>query len=241
MNKNYTPAYVSCPMLPLRACHWLHFVSCANRHLFRSWRFCLFCVIGALLVSAAVAPAATITVMNGNDHGRGSLRQAIHDASPGDTINFSPGVTTVNLTTDELVIDKNLTIIGPRDNHLTVRRNTQSLVFRIFHITSSTAVVSIFRLRMSSGIAGDDFEALGALVVLVAIQLSVLGLYLPPVLKSGPLPYPPQRAQVWDQDSPLAKSGDASKRLQLLVDKTHARQSLTLGVDSKSSRLCHRC
>jgi len=32
----------------------------------------------------------------------------------------------------------------------------------------------------------------GALVVLVAVQLSVLGLYLPPVFKKGPL-VPPQR------------------------------------------------
>src|SRR5262245_18348810 len=32
----------------------------------------------------------------------------------------------------------------------------------------------------------------GALVVLAAIQLSVLGLYLPPVLRSPPLPRPPQ-------------------------------------------------
>jgi hypothetical protein len=161
MNKNYIPAYVSCPMLPLRACHWLHLASCVNRRLFRSWRFYLSCVIAALLLSAADAPAATITVMNGNDHGRGSLRQAIHDASPGDTINFAPSVASVNLTTDELVIDKNLTITGPRDNHLTVQRSTQSLAFRIFHITSSTAVVSILRLRMLNGIAGDDGDGGG--------------------------------------------------------------------------------
>ena len=32
----------------------------------------------------------------------------------------------------------------------------------------------------------------GALLVLVAIQLSVMGLYLPPVLKGPPLPSPPQ-------------------------------------------------
>ena len=32
----------------------------------------------------------------------------------------------------------------------------------------------------------------GALVVLVAVQLSVLGLYLPPVFKKPPVPIPPQ-------------------------------------------------
>ena len=149
------------PMLPSRACHLLHFASCVNRRLFRPWRFYLSCVIGALLLSATNTPAATITVTNGNDHGRGSLRQAIVDAMPGDTINFAPSVTTVNLTTDELVIDKNLTIIGPHAHRVTVQRTTQSLAFRIFHITSSTAVVSIVRLKISNGIAGDDGDGGG--------------------------------------------------------------------------------
>ena len=129
--------------------------------MFRSRRFYLSCVIAALLLSAGVAPAGTITVTNGNDHGRGSLRQAILDASSGDTINFAPGVTTVNLITDELVIDKNLTVIGPHADGVTVQRSTQSLAFRIFRITANTAVVSIFRLRISNGIAGDDGDGGG--------------------------------------------------------------------------------
>jgi len=161
MNKNYIPAYVSCPVSPLRACHWLHFPRSVNRRLFRSWRFCLSCVIGAVLLSATAVPAGTITVTNGNDHGRGSLRQAILDASSGDTINFAPGVTTVNLITDELVIDKNLTIIGPHAHRVTVQRNTQSVAFRIFHIISSTVTASISRLTISNGIAGDDGDGGG--------------------------------------------------------------------------------
>ena len=54
------------------------------------------CVIAALLLSATDTPAATITVTNGNDSGPGSLRQAILNASSGDTINFAPSLTTVN-------------------------------------------------------------------------------------------------------------------------------------------------
>jgi hypothetical protein len=80
-------------------------------------------VIAALLLSAAETPAATITVTNGHDSGPGSLRQAILDASSGDEINFAPSVTTVNLATGELVVDKNLTITGPGDNRLTVQRS----------------------------------------------------------------------------------------------------------------------
>ena len=75
-------------------------------------------------------------VCNGNDSGSGSLRQAILNASPGDTINFAPSVTTVNLTSgEELVIDKNLTITGPGANRLTVQRST-SPPARIFNISS---------------------------------------------------------------------------------------------------------
>ena len=58
--------------------------------------------------------ATTITVTSDADAGGTcpgaacTLRQAIATASPGDTINFAPGLTTVNLTTAELFINKNL-------------------------------------------------------------------------------------------------------------------------------------
>ena len=78
------------------------------------------------------------------------MRQAIVDASPGDTINFAPSVTTVNLTSDELLIDKNLTITGPFADHVVVRRSTNSTPFRIFEIYS-TFTVSISRLTISNG------------------------------------------------------------------------------------------
>ena len=117
-----------------------------------SWRlpFARPCVIGALLLSATSAPAVTIAVTNGNDSGSGSLRQAIVGASPGDTINFAPSVTTVNLTSDELLIDKNLTITGPFADRVVVRRSPNSTPFRIFEI-SSTVTVSISRLTISNG------------------------------------------------------------------------------------------
>ena len=121
MNKNYIPAYVCCSILPLRARHLLPFASCVNRRLFRSWRFYLSCVIGALLLSATNTLGGTITVTNGNDQGPGSLRQAILNASSGDAINFAPSVTTVTLTSGESVIDKNLMITGPGANHFTVQ------------------------------------------------------------------------------------------------------------------------
>jgi uncharacterized repeat protein (TIGR01451 family) len=63
----------------------------------------------ALLVWPAAA-SATINVTTNQDHGPGSLRQAIADASPGETINVP--AETITLTTGELVINKNLVIAG---------------------------------------------------------------------------------------------------------------------------------
>src|SRR5882724_3488863 len=138
MNKNGIPANISCPMLLVRACHLQRVATFLNRYVFKCWVFYLPCVIGALLLSATDVPAATITVTNGNDSGSGSLRHAISfDASPGDTINFAPSVTAVTLTSDELVIDKNLTITGPGADRLTVtvRPPPGFVSFRGFNIS----------------------------------------------------------------------------------------------------------
>ena len=65
-----------------------------------------------MLADASPLRAATCTVTNTNDSGTGSLRDAIAMCSSGDTIVFS--VTgTITLTSGELVIEKNLTIMGP--------------------------------------------------------------------------------------------------------------------------------
>ncbi len=54
---------------------------------------------------------ATITVTNSNDSGTGSLRAALTAASAGDTINFVPTITTIDLSSS-LVISKNVIIEG---------------------------------------------------------------------------------------------------------------------------------
>ncbi len=127
---------------------------CLRRHLFKRWCFYLPYVIGALLLTATEMPAATITVTNGNDSGPGSLRQAIIAASPGDTITFAPSVTTVTLTSGELVINKNLIISGPGATRLTVTAEyTDYVYFRIINISSSTVTVSISGITISNGFA----------------------------------------------------------------------------------------
>src|SRR5215510_14098323 len=89
--------------------------------------------------------AATITVMNTNDNGTGSLRQAIIDANAGDTIDFA--VTgTITLTTGELLINKDLIISGPDAASLTISGNKASRVFEV----AAGKTVSISGLTISN-------------------------------------------------------------------------------------------
>ena len=128
-----------------------------------------FFALAVLLLAATDMPAATIMVTNGNDSGPGSLRQAILNALSGDTINFVSSVTAINLTSGELIIEKNLTITGPGADRLTVQRSTNGLDFRIFHISSNTATVSISGITISNGSAiygsGGGILSLGALTL----------------------------------------------------------------------------
>ena len=68
----------------------------------------LFCAI------AISSHATTITVIDTNDSGPGSLRQALAVVNDDDTIDFDPSLKgqTVTLTTAELMISKNITISG---------------------------------------------------------------------------------------------------------------------------------
>ncbi|MFN8348765.1 MAG: choice-of-anchor Q domain-containing protein [Spirosomataceae bacterium] len=106
-------------------------------------------ITGLLCLSCSFSFAATLTVTNGNDSGAGSLRQAIQNAVAGDNIIFS-GVSTVTLTSDQLVIDKDLTIEG--GSGVTVTRSTAggTLQFRIFNINNN-ATVFLNSLNITNG------------------------------------------------------------------------------------------
>ncbi len=102
--------------------------------------------------------AAVITVVDAlNDGSPGTLRHAISQALPGDTIDFAPNVIsygTINLSNSELVIDKDLTIQGPGANMLAVQR-VGGMDFRIFSIING-ARVDISGLTIANGSAFDD-------------------------------------------------------------------------------------
>lgn len=76
--------------------------------------------------SVPVVHAAPQVVTNLNDSGIGSLRQAILDAAPGDTITFNVSGT-ISLAS-ELVISKNLIITGPGPSNLIISGGLASRV-----------------------------------------------------------------------------------------------------------------
>jgi hypothetical protein len=84
------------------------------------------------------------------------LRQALADANNGDTINFDAAINDqiIQLTSAELVIDKNITISGPGPNLLGVSRSSQTS-FRIFHVMPGLAV-TIAGLTISGGDGGQQ-------------------------------------------------------------------------------------
>jgi hypothetical protein len=116
--------------------------------------------IGVLLLSAVVIPAhvATITVTNTNDSGPGSLRQAVADATNGETINFDPSLNGqfIMLTSGEIVIDKTVTITGPGADLLLVGSTTP--FGRILHIMGRHSVV-IEDLTIGPNHSGIGFAA----------------------------------------------------------------------------------
>lgn len=97
-------------------------------------------------LAAPAAPAAILTVNNTNDTGAGSLRRTIQNAHSGDTINFSvTGV--ITLTSGQLSVTKNLTVIGPGATGLAISGNNSSRVFEI----RSNANVGITGLTIRDG------------------------------------------------------------------------------------------
>lgn len=100
---------------------------------------CLF-----VLLQAAVAPARAVDllVLNTDDSGSGSLRQAIADAGDGATILFDSSLSgqTISLTTGQLLITKSLTISGPGASLLAISGNHAS---RVFHITATVTISGV--------------------------------------------------------------------------------------------------
>ena len=94
--------------------------------------------------NATVTIAANdFLVINTNDSGEGSLRQAVDNANTtsGATITFDPGVTgSIVLTGGQLLLNKSMTLLGPGADRLAL----QGAGSRIFNVNGSPVVIRGF-------------------------------------------------------------------------------------------------
>ena len=108
-------------------------------------------------LDAGSAAAGTLTVSNTNNAGEGSLRQAIADASPGDTIVVPASSSHYAVTSDQLTIAKNVTISGggARGTVIDAGNGTH----RVIEITAGT--VSISGVTITGGNTNDSDDGGG--------------------------------------------------------------------------------
>ena len=95
---------------------------------------------------------ANIQVINSNNSGAGSLRQAVSDIGNGEEITFNVSVSTVTISS-EIVIDHAMTITGNGIANTTIQVTTPgSSGFRVFNVTPGNAnSVTIQAMTISGG------------------------------------------------------------------------------------------
>ena len=126
-------------------------------------------IAAILLLAAGSAQAGTLTVTNTADHppdvcdAECTLRDAITAAQAGDVIQFAPGVTgTITLSGGQLVVNKNLTILGPGARLLAISGNNSN-PSRIFSVTGG--VVNISGFTLSNGFLDNPINKFGGAAI----------------------------------------------------------------------------
>jgi uncharacterized protein (TIGR03437 family) len=112
----------------------------------------------------------SVIVRNTNDTGSGSLRQTIQDAAANRDIifgaSFSNTARTITLTSGEIVIDKNLNIIGTGIGLLTLSGNNTNRIFRIARAANNATISDLIILNgRATGIGGGGILSDGNLTV----------------------------------------------------------------------------
>lgn len=127
-------------------------------------------LIATVYLLSAAASGATVTVSNTNDSGPGSFRQALLDASNGDTIIFDLASCpcAIVMTSGTFETNKDLTITGPGAELLRIDGNGGNVSDpnrrRIF-ATSGTVTVENLTFANSFGISGGGIANAGHLTL----------------------------------------------------------------------------
>ncbi len=119
-------------------------------------------------LTPGLSSALTRTVTDPADSGPGTLREAISIATGGDEIVFSPALAsaTITLQTDQLSIDRDLTIDGSAAPGIEISGNDAFRIFRIdFGVTAD-----LKNLRITHGFS-SDFDGGGAIDNLGTVRL----------------------------------------------------------------------
>jgi hypothetical protein len=100
------------------------------------------------------------TVINVHDDGPGSLRHAIASSASGDTINFALRLPATIVLSSTLVIDQNLTVLGPGAERLTVMRSDarHTLAFRVFDVEAGMVTLAGMTIRNGSAYSGTNIH-----------------------------------------------------------------------------------
>ena len=117
--------------------------------------------LGATVIFAPAAGAATFTVTNLDPSGPGSLAQAVSDAeaaSDADTIEFQPGLSGTVTLAGELAISNPVTIHGPGADDVTLDAHGASRVFNF----GTTGPFEVTDLTLANGSAAGGGGAIVA-------------------------------------------------------------------------------
>ena len=100
------------------------------------------------------------TVTTVHDDGPGSLRQAIASSAPGDSINFALKLPATIMLSSTLVIDQDLTVLGPGADKLTVMRSRAKHTpsFRVFDVEAGAVVLAGMTIRNGSAFSGTNIH-----------------------------------------------------------------------------------
>jgi predicted outer membrane repeat protein len=118
---------------------------------FKHYLTSLMLAVVAGLAAMTAAHADTLIVLNTLDKGSGSLRSTVASAQDGDIITFAPSLagTTITLASGALAIKKNIAIVGPGADLLTISGND---TIRVLDVAEG-ATAAISGLTISHGFA----------------------------------------------------------------------------------------